>query len=257
MPSLVKFSHDKNIASIRLNRPERHNALVPGLLDDLRGCLELARGVAPDALILSAEGRSFSTGGDVGGFLDHTDSADELIAYSDRIVASLHDAIIDLLEFPAPVLAAVNGPVTGGALGLILAADLVAMSETTFLQPYYGVVGFGPDGGWTALLPERIGTARALELQYLNTRLTASDALHLGLANAVVPEKDVAHQIDSWTAAIADMNSNTLKATRANVWDKSRIATVRERLDQEKRRFLERVIAPDTLEGMKRFTGRP
>jgi 2-(1,2-epoxy-1,2-dihydrophenyl)acetyl-CoA isomerase len=257
MPSLATFSHDRNIARIRLNRPERHNALVPGLLDDLRNCLQLARGLAPEALVLSAEGRSFSTGGDVGGFMEHADSPDELLAYSDRIVSALHDAIIDILEFPAPVLAAVSGPVTGGSLGLILAADLVAMSEDAFLQPYYGVVGFGPDGGWTALLPERIGTAKALELQYLNTRLRASDALWLGLANAVVPEKDVEGQIDAWTSSIADMNRNTLKATRANIWDNSRIATVRDRLDQEKRRFLERVTAQDTLEGMKRFTGRP
>lgn len=257
MPSLVKFSHDRNIASVRLNRPERHNALVPGLLDDLRNCLELARGVAPDALVLSAEGRSFSTGGDIGGFMEHTENPDELLAYSDRIVGALHEVIIDLLEFPAPILAAVNGPVTGGSLGLILAADLVAMSEIAFLQPYYGVVGFGPDGGWTALLPERVGTAKALELQYLNSRLSARDALRLGLANAVVPEGGIEDQIDIWTASIADMNANTLKATRANVWDKTRIAMVRERLDQEKRRFLERVTAPDTLEGMKRFTGRP
>lgn len=257
MSSLVKFSHDRNIASIRLNRPERHNALVPGLLDDLRSCLELARGVSPDALVLSAEGRSFSTGGDIGGFMAHAENPDELLAYSDRIVGSLHDAIIDLLEFPAPVLAAVNGPVTGGSLGLVLAADLVAMSESAFLQPYYGVVGFGPDGGWTALLPERVGTAKALELQYLNTRLKADDARRLGLANAVVSEGDLERQIDAWTASITTMNANTFKTTRANVWDKTRIASVRERLDQEKRRFLERVTAPDTLEGMKRFTGRP
>ncbi|WP_346908271.1 enoyl-CoA hydratase/isomerase family protein [uncultured Roseibium sp.] len=257
MPSLVTFSHDRNIARVRLNRPDRHNALTPGLLDDLRNCLQLARGVDPDALVLSAEGRSFSTGGDVGGFMDHAKNPDELLAYSDRIVGTLHDAIIDLLEFPSPVFAAVNGPVTGGSLGLVLAADLIAMSETAFLQPYYGVVGFGPDGGWTALLPERIGTAKALELQYLNSRLKAEDALRLGLANAVVPEKDVAHQIDTWTASIANMNSNTLKTTRANIWDKPRISTVRERLNQEKHRFLQRVTARDTLEGMKRFTGRP
>ena len=188
--------------------------------------------------------------------MDHAENPDLLLAYSERIVGALHDVIIDLLEFPAPVLAAVNGPVTGGSLGLILAADLVAMSDAAFLQPYYSVVGFGPDGGWTALLPERIGTAKALELQYLNTRLTAEEALWLGLANAVVPEGEVESRIDAWTSAIADMNGNTLKVTRANVWDRARIATVRERLDQEKRRFLERVTARDTLEGMKRFTGR-
>lgn len=256
MTALVKFHHDRNIARVRLNRPERHNALVPELLNELRNTLELARGLAPDALVLSGEGKSFSTGGDVAAFLEQADDLNGLAAYSERIVGALHDVILQLLTFPAPVLCAVNGPVTGGSVGLVLASDLVAMSETAFVQPYYGVVGFGPDGGWTALLPEKIGTSKALELQYLNTRLSASDALRLGLVSIVLRPEAIDEQIEDWADAIQMQNPNTLKTTRASVWDEDRIEAVRRRLDQEKQRFLERVTAQDTLEGMQRFTKR-
>lgn len=253
MNALANLLVDEGIARIRLNRPERHNALTPALLDDLMNCLVCAEAHVPDVLVLSAEGKSFSTGGDIAGFLAEADDPERLAAYSERIVGALHDVILKMLAFPAPMLCAVNGPVTGGALGLVLAADMVAMSETAFLQPYYGVVGFGPDGGWTALLPERIGTAKALELQYLNTRLTAAEARDLGLAAAVLPRDGLDRQIDAWTDTIATQNPNTLKTTRASVWDDARIAKVRQRLDQEKERFLERVIAADTHEGMTRF----
>ncbi|WP_297591360.1 enoyl-CoA hydratase/isomerase family protein, partial [Roseibium sp.] len=134
-----------------------HNALVPDLIDELRCSIAEAEQKAPVALVLSGRGPSFSTGGDIGGFLEHATSQRDLAIYADELVSALHEAILDLLRFPAPVLAAVNGPVTGGSVGFMLAADLVALSEGAFVQPYYSEVGFGPDGGWTALLPDRNG----------------------------------------------------------------------------------------------------
>jgi 2-(1,2-epoxy-1,2-dihydrophenyl)acetyl-CoA isomerase len=236
-----------------LNRPDRHNALVPELISDLRSSIAAAAVEAPLALVLCGRGKSFSTGGDIGGFLDFAESHDELIRYSDDLVGGLHEAILELLAFPAPVIAAVNGPVTGGATGLMLAADLVAMTDNAFVQPYYSEIGFAPDGGWTALLPERIGTSRALEIQYLNTRISSADARSLGLATCTCPRSELERQIDSWVTELCQRFSQTHRATRQNVWDKTRRAQVRSRLEQEKARFLELVARPETLEGMKAF----
>ncbi|TYC75703.1 enoyl-CoA hydratase/isomerase family protein [Stappia sp. BW2] len=252
--SLVETETRGGAIWLWLNRPERHNALVPALVSDLRNALAAAATAEPVALVLSGRGTSFSTGGDIGSFMDHAGSAEDLHAYSDVLVGSLHEAILDLLAFPAPVLAAVNGPVTGGSAGLMLAADLVAMSETAFVQPYYNQVGFGPDGGWTALLPERIGPSRALAIQYRNTRIGAADAVALDLAECRVQGADLAATVEGWVAELASGFAQTHRATRQNVWDERRRSIVRERLDQEKTRFLELVTRPSTLEGMKEFT---
>ncbi|MDD7909644.1 enoyl-CoA hydratase/isomerase family protein [Pseudovibrio exalbescens] len=256
MTELVKLTLHDDWAEIRLNRPERHNALVPEVLDDLHRAIEAAKAAAPRALVLTGEGRSFSTGGDVGAFLEAASDPEQLRAYSERVVGGLHDALMKLLAFPAPVIARVNGPVTGGSVGFVLASDMVIMSQRAFVQPYYGVVGFGPDGGWTALLPEKIRTARALEVQYLNTRLSAEECVSLGLASRVVETEELDTGIQEWLGGIREMNASTLAATRANVWDAPRRAQVKARLDQEKARFLERISAPDTREGMQRFTNR-
>ncbi|WP_428646726.1 enoyl-CoA hydratase/isomerase family protein [Roseibium sp.] len=238
---------------IWLSRPERHNALVPELIADLRAAIVKAGEAEPVALVLSGRGHSFSTGGDISGFLAHAGSLKELRTYAEELVGGLHDAILDLLAFPAPVLAAVNGPVTGGSTGLMLAADMVAMSERAFVQPYYCEVGFAPDGGWTALLPDRIGTAAALRIQYLNERIGAEKARALGIADSVRPLSQLEAEIDAWTSAIGQGFGQTHKATRANVWDAERLGAVRHRLDREKDRFLDLVARPETLSGMKDF----
>lgn len=238
---------------LRLNRPTRHNALVPDLIADLEDVLDRVSGKDPVALVLTGNGASFSTGGDISGFLAHAGSRQELQDYAAHLVGGLHEAIVKLLSFPAPVIAAVNGPVTGGATGLVLAADMVAMSDQAFLQPYYSTVGFAPDGGWTALLPDRIGTAKALQIQYLNERISAKEARALGLAACVCPRSELDNTVAKWLHTLRAGSHATHRATRKNVWDEARIDKVRERLDREKSRFLDLIVQPDTLAGIKAF----
>jgi len=252
--SFVETEFRNGATWLWLNRPDRHNALVPNLVFDLRTAIGEAAAKDPAALVLSGRGSSFSTGGDLGGFLDHARSQIELRAYAELLVGGLHDAILDLLAFPAPVMAAVNGPVTGGSTGLMLAADMVAIADNAFVQPYYSEVGFGPDGGWTALLPDRIGTAKALAIQYRNTRIGATEAVELGLAAGSGTAFMLAEMIDGWVADLGQGFAQTHQVTRQNVWDDPRREAVRRRLDQEKARFLDLIGRQGTLEGMKDFT---
>lgn len=252
--SLIETEDRDGAIWLYLNRPARHNALVQPLLDEMLAAIEKAETSQPTAIVLSARGRSFSTGGDVGGFLENATSEDQLLSYADKLVGSLHDIIMALLTFPAPVLTAINGPVTGGSTGFLLAADMVAMADHAFVQPYYSEVGFGPDGGWSALLPEKVGTSKALEFQYLNTRIKAADARDLGLVTELCPASELEKIIDSWVSEISKRFSQTHSATRQNIWDAARRDLVQQRLDQEKSKFLELIARPETFAGMTTFT---
>ncbi len=252
--TMIEWEDKDGAIWLYLNRPARHNALVQPMLDELLKTISEADAEMPTALVLSARGPSFSTGGDSGGFLDHAGSKGQLLSYADQLVGSLHQVIMALLAFRRPVLVAANGPVTGGSIGFLLSADMVVMAEHAFIQPYYSEVGFGPDGGWTALLPEKIGTSRTLEVQYLNRRLSADDAKELGLVTQVAPASDLEHHIANWVSEISKRFPQTHSATRQNVWDATRRHLVKERLDQEKARFLELVAKPETLAGMAAFT---
>lgn len=249
----VHLDWREGAAWLTLDRPGRGNALVPELLAALRARIEEARQAGAAALVLTGRGRAFSAGGDVARFAALSKDSSDLLQYAREIVGALNAAVLDLLDFPMPVIAAVNGPVTGGSAGLMLAADMVVMSEEAFLQPYYAQMGFAPDGGWTALLPERIGTARALEVQYLNRRLTAADCLRFGLASETCPPAELEERVGARLAVLAGMDPGTLAMTRANVWSEERRAVVSRALERELRGFLALIARPETRERMQAF----
>ncbi|MEW5423792.1 enoyl-CoA hydratase/isomerase family protein [Amorphus sp. 3PC139-8] len=251
--ALVRSEVRNGATVLTLDRSKRHNALVPELLDELRAAIAEASAAEPTALVLTGAGPSFSTGGDVGGFLKAASSPEALDSYAYRTVSALHATILDLLALPCPVIAKVNGPVTGGSVGLVLAADLVAMAETAFIQPYYSEVGFSPDGGWTALLPERIGTAEALAMQVLNRRISAQEARDLRLVTTVTSAADLDGLVETWLAQIAQKSRASLAATRRLVWSGERVARVAVGLDAELHSFLAEIGTDETRAGMVRF----
>lgn len=253
---LVRIDWHGGIATLVLDRPARHNALTPDLLDDLLAAMKAAQEGAATAVVLTGAGSSFSTGGDVGGFMEAAGDPARLDAYAARTVGGLHAAILALLKLTMPVIARVNGPVTGGSVGLVLAADLVAMADEAFLQPYYSEVGFSPDGGWTALLPERVGTARALEIQFLNRRIAAAEAVEIGLATATAPGAGLDRVVDRWLENLATKSDASLRATRRLVWNEARRARVAERLAEEERMFRKLITTPDTSSRMTAFVNR-
>lgn len=250
---LVLCEIEDSVARLTLNRPERHNSLVPELLEELLAAIaEVQENDSLRVVVLAAEGRSFSTGGDLSSFHE----AEDMAAYGERIVGRLNETILALFDLPQPVIARVQGPVTGGSLGLVLAADLVALAEEAFIAPYYVEVGFSPDGGWSALLPERIGHARAAEIQLLNRQVNAEEARRLGLAHAVVPAGSLDSQVNDWIETLEGKAEGGLRSTKARLLDPARRATIAQALEAERCGFIEQAARPETRAGVARFLGR-
>lgn len=251
--ALTVLETDGTVARLTLNRPERHNSLVPGLVDALLGDLLRVRNLAGlRVLVLQAAGRSFSTGGDVAGF--HAVQQADRPAYAAGLVGRLHEAILTLLDLPVPVLGRIQGPVTGGALGLVLACDLTAFSPAAFVQPYYAEVGFSPDGGWTAMLPHRIGTARAGEIQFLNRRVSSAEARDLGIATTVTDDLD--GTVTAWIDRILSMQRDAVTRTKRLLAAPVRQAIVAG-LVAEQSEFVTQIGGAEAGAGMIRFLARP
>jgi len=243
--SAVRLEQKGGVATITLDRPQRCNALTAELLDALHAALD--RLDAPSAVLLRGAGRHFSTGGDVARFAAEAGAGNGR-AYADRVLGGLNRVILRLASFPCPVIAEVRGALTGGALGLVLAADLVAMDRRAFIQPFYVCVGFAPDGGWTAMLPARIGAARARSIQLLNTRLSAEEALTLDLAQSV--GDDPAAATAEWLTQLADHDQGAIAATKRLLLD---LPALEVGLEAERRAFLNRIDLPEVRAGMAAF----
>lgn len=252
---MVRAEVTDGVARLTLDRPERHNSLVPELLDGLLGHLEaIRRDDRVQAVVLAAAGRSFSTGGDVRGFHDQPPAA--LRDYAASLVGRLNQAILALMDLPQPVIARVHGPVTGGSLGLVLAADLVAATPAAFFAPYYVTVGFAPDGGWSTILPDRIGVQRAREIQLLNRHVDAVEAQALGLVTAVVAADRIDARIAEWLAALRGNVGSGMRSAKRRLLPDWRRAAYAAGLEAERREFVSQVIRPEVRDGMARFLDR-
>lgn len=250
--ALVRVEVEPPLAALTLARPARHNSLVPELLRDLLAALdELRQRDDVRALVLQAEGRSFSTGGDLRGF--HERHAD-LVAYARELVGLLNDAILALVDLPLPSVAAVHGQVTGGSLGLVLAADVVLVAPEASFTPYYATVGFSPDGGWTAMLPDVIGPKRAAAALLLDQTISAEQAVTWGLAERCVPAGSLWAEARAVAQRLAALAAGSQQRARRLLWPEA--SDLARRLEAERAQFLAQVATPEARLGLDRFLGR-
>lgn len=208
MPALVLVSEPVDgVATLTLNRPDKKNALSIAVRDEFSDALEaLAATDAVKVVVVTGAGDTFSAGFDLREFdrLDDEPFAKTLWASSDR----WHRAC---LEFPLPLLAAVNGPALAGGLDLAVMCDLrVAADTARFAHPEisFGDVVYGP-------LHDIVGGAVARDLCFTGRAVDASEALRLHLVSAVVPAADLAAEAGRFAAQIARAPRDVLLRTKA------------------------------------------
>jgi len=213
--SQVLVSVDGSVATVRLNDPDSMNALSASMGADLEAAVEaLCEDTSTRVLVITGTGRAFSAGGDVQSFYDNRDDPRDVMQAT---LDGLHGAVERMLDAPFPTIAAINGVVAGAGMGLAMATDLaIAVDSAVFTMAYTGI-GVSPDGSSTFFLPRIVGTRRAMELILTNRRLTADEALELGLVNSVVAPEE----FDEAVASLAGRLS--VGATKAYVRARSLI----------------------------------
>jgi len=187
------------ITTIRLNRPEKLNALNLQLAHELVHALLNAQGDrAVHCVVLTGAGRAFCAGGDLELLRDarQRKATDEVEA----LVTAGKEISIAIATMPKVVIAAVNGPAAGGGMNLALAADIRIASDQARFAESFVQIGLFPDFGGTYFLPRLIGPTRAAELFYTGQTLSAEDALRLGIVSRVVP----ADQLEAETRKLAE-----------------------------------------------------
>lgn len=249
--ALVSLEFDGPLAILTLDRPRRHNSLVPALLQQTLDALgTVAEHPDVRALVLQANGRSFSTGGDVRAFAEQA----QIEPYARTLVGLLNRTILALIDLQVPVVAAVHGIVTGGSLGLVLAADIVLVAPETTFAPFYTTVGYSPDGGWAALLPHVIGPRRAAEALLIDRSISAVDALNWGLANRIVPADQAQAEARAVALCVARQRPASVRSAKRLLWRER--ATLADALNDELEAFVAQIGSDEARAGMDTFLAR-
>jgi enoyl-CoA hydratase/carnithine racemase len=198
------FEVDEGVATVRLNRPQKLNALTFDAYADLRDLiLELPQRGDARVLVIGGEGRGFCSGGDVEeiiGPLQEMGTA-QLLEFT-RMTGGVVKA---LRECPLPVIAALNGVAAGAGAVIALACDFRVMAESASFAFLFTRVGLsGADMGAAYLLPRVVGLGHATELLMLGEKVTAQRAAAIGLTNEVHPDAELSLHVQALARRLAD-----------------------------------------------------
>lgn len=224
---------------ICLNNIGRANALVPELISALAAALDEAENAQAKLIILCANGKHFSTGGDIQRFSAACANGNGE-DYARNLVSQLQAVVLKMLSMPAIIIVGAQGAITGGSCGLFFAADIGVLDRTSFIQPFYREVGFAPDGGWTALLPEIIGPKHAAAILHQNLQIDANQAVQMGIAQHIAEHEDVTAKAHAIALELASVpNIAALIAAKQLIWTKDRLSVVEAGLDAETQAFID------------------
>ncbi len=249
---------EERVAWLTMNRPERRNAFSGEMLAGLAHALEDAE-AAPDVgcVVLTGAGGAFSAGGDVKGMNErNTGGGGEGPGIDARIHAqrlSQRATAGRIYTMPKPVIASLPGAAAGAGFAVAMACDLRIASEDAVLLTSFARVGFSGDYGGTFFATQVVGSARARELYYLSERVSAAEALRIGLVNRVVPKSELEKQTRELALRLAHGPSVAYRYMKENLNRAASGADVMTCLDLEATHHVHTGLTEDHREAARAF----
>jgi enoyl-CoA hydratase/carnithine racemase len=246
MTGQVLISSADGVCELRLDRPEKRNAITSGMYEALARGLGAARTDAEvRAVLLCGAGPGFCAGNDLNDFL-----SGPKFSASHPVMALLRE----LATFAKPLVAAVHGQTVGIGVTMLLHCDLiVAASNTQFSLPFVRL-GLVPEAGSSLLLPRLIGAQRAAELLLLGEPFDAAAALGAGMVNRVVEEGSLLDTARALARRLAQQPREALLATKRLL--RGDPAEVLARIEAEARLFGAQLESEEFRAGVRAFLAR-
>lgn len=246
----IKLVYEGRVARVNLARPEKLNPLDWSTVRELKAAVaEIEARDAVDFVVLTGEGRSFSAGGDLDGYIRLYAQPDEFAAF----LRDFYDLLTGIEQARAIWIAAVGGVCVAGGIELLLACDMALAGESARIGD--GHLNFGqlPGAGGSQRLPRAIGLLRAKHLMLTGELLDAATAERWGLVTRVVPDAELIAAADEWIAGMATKSAIGLAGAKrlANMT----LDTPYEEGLQREIEFVHRYATtqPDATEGLQAF----
>lgn len=246
----IIFEKAGQVGKITLNRPEKLNAFVGTMREEIYEALSQCEAEDVRAVIITGAGKGFCAGADVRFLAEVRNTNDgESLA---RVLQLARAVVSKIRELAKPVIASINGATAGGGINLALACDVRVASERATFGETFNRLGLHPDWGGTFFLPRLAGTAAAIEMMMSGDVINAGDAYRLGLVNQVVPHDE----LEAATAIMVERftrNSPRINRMIKRAVYKSLNATFDEMLDYETAAQQACFEMEDSAEGLNAF----
>jgi 2-(1,2-epoxy-1,2-dihydrophenyl)acetyl-CoA isomerase len=206
---------------------------------------------AARVVLVGAQGRMFSVGGDLAAFAASADRGAEIGATAD----GLHAGLAILRSLDVPVVSVIHGTAAGGGLGIGLVGDIVLAAAEAKLVMAYTASGLTPDCGLTWILADRLPWPRALDLTLTNRVLTGAEAAEWGLVSRAVPSDELPGVVEGVLSTLRQGASGAF-ANAKRLLREAGGRTLVEQLRQEAGTIARLIVEPDGVEGIDAFLGK-
>tara|TARA_B100000161_G_scaffold753_1_gene530 strand:- start:220 stop:993 length:774 start_codon:yes stop_codon:yes gene_type:complete len=246
----IIIENNENIRTIILNRPKKLNSVNLKMATELNQAVKnAANDKSVQCLVITGNGRAFSSGGDVDEMGDYLPKAGDLFY---DLTEQIHSIFSTILRMEKPVINSLNGVVAGGSLGFALAGDYRIASESAMILSAHFKRGFVPAGGATYILPRLIGLGKTQALFFGGKTLNSKEMLEWGLVHEVVNDEQLKQRTMEIAKEIAAGPKTALAETKKLLLDSDSLS-----LDEELRREREKNRVSgnsgDAVEGIKAF----
>jgi enoyl-CoA hydratase/carnithine racemase len=246
------FDNQNGIATIRLNEPDKLNALTFQTYADLEKVFaQMADDDAVNVVVLTGTGKGFCSGGRVDEIIGRllTMKGDELYRFT-RMTCNV---VKNMRNLKKPIIAAVNGIAAGAGAMLMVAADLRIFAEQAQAAFLFVKVGLsGADMGALYLLPRIVGLGKATELIFFGDTIDAQEAHRIGLANRVVPGDTLMDEAYGWAKRLKEGPLYALGVTK-ELFESEANVNLEIALEMEAAAQARCMQTPDFMEGYNAF----
>lgn len=213
---VVLYRVDGAVARITLNRPEKKNALNPGLIGSLKNSLRQANeNEAVRVVVITGAGDDFCSGADLSALQQvATASVEENLADAQALM----ELFLLIRQIQVPVIAAVRGRALAGGCGLATACDIVLAARSARFGYPEVKIGFVP-AMVTAILRRNVSEKRAFELLALGAEISADEAERLGLVNRVFAEDEFETEVEAYARRFEKVSRSAVSLTKSLLYE--------------------------------------
>ncbi|MCC2545908.1 enoyl-CoA hydratase/isomerase family protein [Hymenobacter sp. BT175] len=229
MYTCLLYDVQHGVATITLNRPDVFNAFNDPQSYELQDALKQAtEDTAVRVVVLTGAGRAFCSGQD----LKAAQESPDKFSFHETLQKRYNPIIRAMRTMPKPIIGRLNGVAAGAGCSLALACDaLIASTDASMIEVFINI-GLVPDSGSSYFLPRIVGSLKAFELCTLGSKVTAEEALRLGLVNQVVAPGELDAAVAALAARYAAAPTKAIGLTKLML-NKSGAASLDEMLDFE------------------------
>jgi len=246
------YENNDGIATIRLNDPDRLNALTFQTYSDLEKIMaDLADDKNVQVIVLTGTGKGFCSGGSIHDIIGPLlkMKGDELYKFT-RMTCNV---VKNMRQLRKPIIAAVNGIAAGAGAMLMLASDLRIFSDNARAAFLFVKVGLsGADMGALYLLPRIVGLGKATELVYFGDPIDAQEAYRIGLANRIVSGEKLMDEAYGWARRLKEGPLYALGVTK-ELFESEANVKLETALEMEAKAQARCMETPDFVEGYQCF----